>query len=226
MKLFARLLAFGALGLIPVLGLVPAPSASAEQIPEVSYLPVEEPLDVGGTLLQPGTYVIRVLPSDSNRNILQVTNEDRTKIFATVLSVPHALPATEQAKDTKFVFYPATGDSPRALRTWFNAETTSDGGHDIVYPERRAMEIASVIKEPVVAYKDETKVEELKTTPLEVVSSDQKVASYTERTPTQKIAEMNEGAGMPRTAGSGPSFLMFGLLALAVAFSVRAFRAA
>ncbi|MFA6954833.1 MAG: hypothetical protein WC538_03055 [Thermoanaerobaculia bacterium] len=225
MKLFARLLAFGALGLIPVLGFAPAPSASA-QIPETSYLPVEEPLDVGGTILQPGTYVIQVLPSISNRNILQVTNEDRTKIFATVLSVPHALPATEDAKDTKFIFYPASGDSPRALRTWFNAESTSNGGHDIVYPEERAMQIAAAVKEPVIAYKDDTKVEELKTTPLEVVNADQKVASYTERDLPAKVAEMSEGAGMPRTAGSGPSFLIFGLLALAVALSVRAFRAA
>jgi hypothetical protein len=224
MKLFARLLAFGALGLIPVLGLAPAPSASAE-IPEVAYLPVDQPLDVGGTILEPGTYVIRVLPSISNRNILQVTNEDRTRVFATVLSVPHALPATEQATATQFVFYPASGDYPRALRTWFNPESTSDGGHDIVYPERRAMQIASVVQEPVIAYKDETKVEELKTTPLEVVNADQKIASYTERDLPEKVADMSEGAGMPRTAGSGPSFLIFGLLALAVALSVRAFRA-
>jgi len=225
MKLFARLLAFGALALIPVIGIAPAPSASAE-IPEVAYLPVDEPLDVGGTILEPGTYVIRVLPSISNRNILQVTNEDRTKVFATLLSIPHPLPVNEEATATKFVFYPAAGDSPRALRTWYNPESTSDGGHDIVYPERRAMQIASVVKEPVVAYKDETKVEELKTTPLVVVSADQKVASYTERDLPPKVAEMSEGAGMPRTAGSGPSFLLFGLLALAVAVSIRAFRAA
>jgi hypothetical protein len=223
MKLFARLLAFGALGVISVFGLAPAPLANA-QIPEVSYLPVEEPLDVGGTTLQPGVYVIRVIPSMTNRNILQVTNEDRTKVFATLLSVPHALQASADAKDTKFIFYPAVGDSPRALRTWFNAETTSDGGHDIVYPETRALQIASVVKEPVVAYKDETKVEELKTTPLEVVNADQKIASYTEPNPPAKVAEMSEGAGMPRTAGNGPAFLVFGLLALAFAASVRAYR--
>ena len=29
------------------------------QTPEASILPVTEPLDVGGTILQPGTYLIR-----------------------------------------------------------------------------------------------------------------------------------------------------------------------
>ena len=221
MKLFTRVLALGVFGVI--CGIVPTP-ASATPIPEVSYLPVEEPLDVGGTILEPGVYVIRVLPSDSNRNLLQITNEDRTIIFATVLSVPHALPASDEMRDTKFVFFPASNGAPRALRTWFNGETTSDGGHDIVYPERRAMQIAAVVKEPVVAYKNETVTEELKTTPLEIVTPEQAIATYVEPAP-QKVAGMSEGAGMPRTAGSGPLLSALGLLALVVAASLRVFRA-
>lgn len=222
MKLFARLLALGAF--IVMFGSVPTP-VSATPIQELSYLPVEEPLDVGGTILEPGVYVISVLPSDTNRNILQITNEDRTKIFATVLSIPHALPASDEMKDTKFVFYPATNGAPRALRTWFNGETTSDGGHDIVYPERRAMQIAAVIKEPVVAIKDETTTEELKTTTLEVVTPEQKVAEYVAPAPPQAtVAEMNEETEMPRTAGNGPLFIALGLLALVVAASLRVFR--
>lgn len=203
-----------------------SPSSASAVIPEVSYLPVEEPLDVGGTILEPGVYLIRVLPSISNRNLLQITNEDRTKVYATVLSIPHPLPATEEAKDTKFVFYPASNGAPRALRTWFAPDSTSDGGHDIVYPERRAMQIASVAMTPVVAYKDETPVEELKTTELELVTPDQKVAEYVEQVPTEKVASMAEGSEMPRTASNGPLLLTLGLLLVVGALGLRAVRSA
>ncbi|MCM2317342.1 MAG: hypothetical protein NDJ92_19515, partial [Thermoanaerobaculia bacterium] len=163
-----------------------------------------------------------------NRNMLQVTNEDRTKVYATVLSVPHALPATEEEKHTKFIFYPASNGAPRALRTWFAPDSTSDGGHDIVYPERRAMQIASAAMTPVVAYKDETPPEELKTAQLEVVTPDQKIATYVEPAPTetQKVASMAEGAELPRTAGNGPLLLTFGLLLVVGALGLRAVRSA
>lgn len=223
MNRLTKWLALSALAI--TLGML-SPSSASAAIPEVSYLPVEEPLDVGGTILEPGVYVIRVLPLDSTRNMLQVTNEDRTKIFATVLSIPHALPATEEQKHTKFVFYPASNGAPRALRTWFAPDSTSDGGHDIVYPERRAMQIASVAMTPVVAYKDETPVEELKSTQLEVVTPDQKVTTYVEQAPTEKVASMAEGSEMPRTAGNGPLLLTLGLMLVVGALGMRALRSA
>ncbi len=222
MKTLSKLLALGALGVI--LGIVPAPTATAV-IPEVSYLPVEEPLDVGGTVLQPGVYVIKVVPNIANRNILQVLNEEQTKVFATVLSIPHAVSATEEQTNTQFIFFPASGNSPRALRTWFNAESTSGGGHDIVYPERRAVEIAMVANAPVVAYKDDTTIEEMKTTELELVTPDQKIAVYVPPPPPAQIAMVSdEDDELPRTAGNGPLFLTLGLLLVVVAASARAFR--
>lgn len=192
------------------------------QAPEASYLRVGEPLDVGGTLLQPGVYVIRVLPL-TNRNILQVTNEDRSKIYATVLSIPHAL-GTKEQKNTEYVLYPPTAGSPRALRTWFAPDSASAGGHDIVYPERRAMELAALVKEPVVAYKDETKVEELKIAKLEVVTPQKEIIPYVEPTPAPKPAVIAAAAELPRTASRIPLVATLGLLMLGVAVGIRALR--
>ena len=225
MKVLSKLAVLGAIGLLFTIGTAPG---VASPIPEASYLRVDEPLDVGGTILEPGTYVIRVLPSISNRNILQVTNEEMTKVFATVLSVPHPLPATVEQEFTRFVYYPAAGNSPRALRTWYAADSTSDGGHDIVYPERRAIQIAMVAHAPVVAYKDETSTEALKTTTLQVVTPDQKIVEYVEpsrmeETPP-RVAQLSEEDELPRTAGSGPLLVLIGSLLLVVGAAVRAFR--
>lgn len=224
MNVLSKLAVLGAIGLLFTLASAPS---GASPIPEASYLRVDEPLDVGGTILEPGTYVIRVLPSISNRNILQVTNEEMTKVFATVLSVPHPLPATVEQEYTKFVFYPASGNAPRALRTWYAPDSTSHGGHDIVYPERRAAEIAMVVKEPVVAYKDETPTEELKTTTLEVVNPDRQITAYVEPTKPEmppRVAQLSEGDEMPRTAGNGPLLVLIGSLLLVVGVAARAIR--
>ena len=222
MKMFTRLLLMSAL--VVVFGSIATFDAIA-QIPETSFLHVTEPLDVGGTLLQPGTYVIRVLPSYSNRNLLQVTNEDRTKIFATVLSIPHAYTADREGQNTEYVLYPAVEGTARALRTWYAVDSTSKGGHDIVYPERRAMELAPLVKEPVYAYKGEDKVEELKVAPVVVVVTPAKeVVAYVE--PAPKPVLVAEATELPVTASRIPLFATIGLLLVVVAFGIRAMRVA
>lgn len=229
MKALTRLLALSAF--VVIFGVISVPHAVA-QIDEASHLSVAEPLDVGGTILQPGAYVIRVQPLFTNRNILEVTNEDRSKVFARVLSIPHGLsPRKEQehAKFTEYVYFPAIEGSPQALRTWFAPGSTSGGGHDIVYPERRAMQLAAVVKEPVIAIKDETKTEELKTVKLLVVTPEKEVIAFVEPmpapAPAQKPVMIAEARELPKTAGRLPLFATLGLLLLGTAVGIRALRA-
>lgn len=221
MKVLTRLLALSVLAVI--FGAFSAPQVMA-QIQEASYLRLTEPLDIGGTVLQPGVYVIRVLPSNENRNTLQVTNEDRSQVYATVLSIPHTLSSTVQQTSTEYVYYPATSGSPRALRTWFAPNATSHGGHDIVYPQGRAIELAVVVKEPVVAYKDATPPAELKTAELVVVTPAKEVIPYVEPTPAPAPAVVAEVRELPHTASRVPLFATLGLLMLCVAVGIRAFR--
>jgi len=68
---------------------VAAPVASAQSNWENSTFTVTEPLDVGGFVLPPGTYLIKVVMLQSNRNTIQVTNTEQTKVFANVLCTPH-----------------------------------------------------------------------------------------------------------------------------------------
>lgn len=215
------------------------------QIPENSPLILDEPTDIGGAVLSPGVYHIRVVPLNTTRNILQVMSEDKSKVMATVLSVPHALPASE--RDTplaQFVFYPATEYSPRALRTWFAPDPPSGGGHDIVYPESRAMELAEAARTRVVAYPGEVRADaDLQTATLESVTPDREVQPYDpslEEREFTTIAEsrppsMAEGReellpeeerDLPQTAGRGPLLVIVGALSLVVALALRRITAA
>jgi hypothetical protein len=213
---------------LALLLLVPALYA---QTPEVSTLPVTEPLDVGGTVLQPGTYLIRVVSPRADRNKVQITSLDRQTVYATVLTIPHELEPGEKVPDSMFVYFPAGEGQPRALRTWFAPDPASGGGHDIVYEESRAKQLARLANEPVVSYRGE------ETASLEVVTPEATVQPYvveqhttmTMPAPapapapvaTPMTSSTNTDMEMPQTASRLPMMALIGLLSLAGALVVR-----
>lgn len=216
MKSMMKLIAASAFALLVV-----APGAFA-QIPEVSVLPVSEPLQIGDTVLQPGTYTIKLVPGFTNRNIVQVTSQDGKTVHATVLSVPHQLAAGEELPNTTFVFYPAEAGQPRALRTWFAADAVSNGGHDIVYEESRAKMLARAANSRVVSYTDDVAEVDFGTTELRVVAPDATVETYRAPVTTRRV-QIAEARPMelPATAGRVPMVALLGLLAVAGAVAVR-----
>jgi hypothetical protein len=154
--------------------MIAAPAAFA-QTPQVSTLPVDSPLDVGGTILQPGVYTIRVLPTLSDRNRVQITSPDLKTIYATVLTVPHDLEPNEEIPNSRFIFYTTADGQARALRTWFPPDSQWKAGHDIVYEESRAKELARLANEPIVSYRGES----IDTAELETVAPDATISVYT-----------------------------------------------
>jgi hypothetical protein len=197
--------------------------ANAQQPSNASELSVDEPVDVGGTILQPGTYRIEVAKLDENRDMLQVKSVDRMKLYTTTLSIPHATIAGEVMPETRFVYYPATAGLPKVLRTWYEEGRSS--GHDIVYSRARALELAATLKQPIVAMPNETKEAEYVTAPLVVVTPEQQEKPYVwTRTvePTTQVAEAAPIQELPRTASSLPLYALLGVLALGGAFGLHA----
>ena len=188
------------------------------QSSEYSIMTVTEPLDVGGTILQPGAYRIKVVPLQTNRNMLQVKSVDRSELYLTVLSINH--PRLEGRPETEYVYYPAASGLPKALRTWYPAEVGS-GGHDIVYPGDRAAELAARVKEPVPAYRlagpvTEERLKTVDVTPMRW-SETPAVTTSPAPPPPVKVAESK----LPNTASSFPLLAGLGLVALGTAASLR-----
>lgn len=162
-----------------LLGFALAPKANAQGTVEQSSFNLTEPLDIGGTILQPGDYQIKVVLLQGNRNLLRVMNADGTKVLGTVLSVPHQEgPGAVKIPASRYTYYPASAGHIMALRTWYAPDTPGLGGHDIVYPEQRAMELAAAVNEPVVAIPDTTKEADYATAPLVVVTPAKEVKPY------------------------------------------------
>ena len=223
MKKLMTCLATGAFATI--LGVASAPAALAQSENERGTFTLTEPLDVGAVTLQPGTYLIKVVLIDSNRDMLRVTSPDETTVFTTLLTRPHPILENEVIPENRYVSWATAPGQPRALRTWY--PRYRDSGHDIVYPQKRAMELAAIARESVIAIPDEAKEAEYRTAPLLVVTPERQVKPYapvmamSPPKPAPALVAESRKASLPNTASRLPLYAALGLLSLAGAFGLR-----
>lgn len=223
MKKLMNCLALGAIATL--LGVASAPAASAQSPRERATFTLTEPIDVGAVTLQPGTYLIKVVLIDSNRDMLRVTSADETTVYTTLLTRPHPILENEVIPESRYVSWATPPGQPRALRTWYAPDRSI--GHDIIYPQKRALELAALARETVIAIPDSVREAEYRTAPLLVVTPDRQVKSWepaTVATPAKPAPVLVAESGpspMPNTASRTPLYAALGLLSLAGAFGLR-----
>jgi hypothetical protein len=115
---------------------------------------------------------------------------------------------------------------PEAIRAWFYPGRT--WGEEFVYPKSRAVELAKIINEPVLATSVELAtlpIEALKTAPVVAVKptgEEVQVAEVVELPPEVAAAKPVEVAALPQTASYLPLVGLIGLLSLGAWFGVSA----
>jgi hypothetical protein len=214
--------------LAAVLAAIVAIPAAAQIEKEKSIFTVTDSIQVGSKVVPPGTYLIRVVPLSYNRNLVQVTSEDGSKVFASALATPHPKRDDEQIPSSRFLYYPTAEGQVKALRTWFAPSTPY--GQDIVYPKKRASELAIATKESVVAIPEETTETEYKTVPYTTITREGTEAVYTAPQPETRVAQVDTAPAaapappvksLPRTASDVPLAALLGSASLALAFVAR-----
>jgi hypothetical protein len=207
-------------------------TASAQAWNKRTSVTFSEPIEIPGSgaqVLPAGTYVFRLLDSQSDRHIVQIFNEDESHLYATILAIPnYRLRATDK---TVMTFAERAAGEPQAIRAWFYPGDNS--GQEFVYPKKRAVELAKITNQPVLFIPDEAApniiasartptelpVIALKEVPLRAVEPSGKDVAITEVVvppPVQTAAQL------PRTASGLPLLALFGVLCLSVAVSIRA----
>jgi len=90
-------------------------------------------VEVPGTVLQPGRYIMKLVDTPGDRHVVQFSNERENHVFATVL----AIPAWRENPSSRsiFTFYEAPVGQPQAMRTWFYPG--DNFGQEFVYPKER-----------------------------------------------------------------------------------------
>ena len=99
----------------------------------------------GWAILPAGSYVFKILDSQSDRHIVQIFSKDEKTIYATVLAIPnYRLQATDK---TVINFSERAAGEPEAIRAWFYPGR--NWGDEFVYPKARAMALAKATNTPV-----------------------------------------------------------------------------
>jgi len=215
--------------------LLPTASLQADTWNKKTVLTVTEPIELPScctashtVTLQPGEYVIKLMDSLSEKNII-----------TTILAIPNY--RLKPTGDTVFQYWEVPAGQPKELRAWFYPG--DNFGQEFVYHKQKALEIATFVKTPVPAIEvDTVAVEELKTVPLVAFDdsgkSSELAATAPEPVVTPEPVQIAERAApapadpapaeaapvaLPRTASNMPLLGLIGLLSLA-AFGVLSIR--
>jgi hypothetical protein len=105
-------------------------AANADMANKETEMTFSGPVELPGVALPAGTYVFKLLDSASDRDIVQIFNQDETHVYATIIGVPSY--RLEPTDDTKVSFEERPAGAPEAIRTWFYPGDTS--GVEFVYP--------------------------------------------------------------------------------------------
>jgi hypothetical protein len=223
--------------------------AKAGELNQKTIFTFEKPVQLPGIVLPAGTYIFKLVNFTIDRNVVQVLNQEETKIYATIMTVPSY--RQNPVEDTLIVFEERSGGSPQAIKEWFFPDRRY--GHEFIYPKKESIELAKA--EPVAwtdqsgqAMQDEesdysrllqmeqtepselAKAEEEPGTSnrpstdaeldyMQLLQQEQKRASEQEQAPIPVQSAML--GELPRTASHLPLVFVSGILLVIVGFGVR-----
>ena len=101
----------------------------------------------GGVMLPAGKYTFKLADTSGSRDVVQVFNEDETKILAMFLTVSATRP--EVAEDSVITFAEAPASAPQPVRFWYYPGRRD--GHEFIYPMDQARRIAQLTRTRVLA---------------------------------------------------------------------------
>ena len=219
---------------IALMGAAFTTKARADESDKKTTITFSGPVEIPGVhltgwgVLPAGTYVFKIMDSQSDRHIVQIFNKDETVIYATILAIPnYRLKATDK---TVMTFRERPAGEPEALRAWFYPG--SNYGEEFVYGKSKAMELAKTSATPVLFTQVETvevpgpimavdapAVVELKAAPVAAFkTTGEEVALVEVVTPVPAPPSETGAAALPATASSLPLIGLLGLMALGGAF--------
>jgi hypothetical protein len=204
---------------------VVAHRAQADEWDKKTVLTVNQPIQVADKLLEPGKYVFKLLDSSSDRHIVQIFNDDQSRLINTVLAIPNY--RLQPTGDSRFAFWETPRGNARALRAWFYPG--DNFGQEFPYPKHLAtIETASVTTSPQIPAAQTHPVEtapepqpqteasapepEQRNQPVEIAQNAPPPATPTpEPSPTSEQPKT-----LPNTASAFPLIGLLGLLSVGV----------
>jgi hypothetical protein len=183
-------------------------AAMADEFDQATKVTFSEPVEVPGHVLAAGTYWFTLLDSSANSNIVQIWNNDRSKLVATIFAVSDY--RYRPTGKTVINFEERPADQPEAIEAWFYPG--ENFGHEFVYPKARAAALAVQTQKAVLSMPDAT-------------ANDAAPPAMNAVTPSGEEAELSEivesevpsdevVTRLPQTASPLPLFGLLGFMAI------------
>jgi hypothetical protein len=248
-----RVNAFTTMASLVLLGTMTAPVSMADDWNRKTTITFSGPVEIPGVhlsgwgVLPAGTYVFKILDSQSDRHIVQIFSKDEKTVYATVLAIPnYRLKVTDK---TVMTFTERPAGEPEALRAWFYPGR--NWGEEFVYPKARAVQIAKAANLPVlftpaelplevaepIKSVNEPMVEDLRKAPIMAIKpsgEEVQLAEVITMPPAEEATQAPSGSlaaqpqpanpamtGLPATASQLPSIGMLGLALLGAAVGLK-----
>jgi hypothetical protein len=139
-----------------------APYTFADENDKRTEVTFSGPVEVPGMVLPPGTYVFKLLDSESDRNVLQIFDKNGQHLVTTVLAVPDYRLRTPSKPI--ITFEERASNSPEAIKAFFYPG--DNFGLQFVYPHNQAVKIARRTNQSVLSMHDETTTRDMKKTDI------------------------------------------------------------
>ncbi len=130
-----------------------ANTSRADEWNQKLTLTFNEPVEIPGQVLTPGTYVFKVGTGDisDDRSIVRVYNKSEDRLYGAFMTIPDYRLTRTSKPVLEFEERPV--GSPEAIYAWFYPGDKT--GHEFVYPKSEAMRLAKANNRPVASMPDE-----------------------------------------------------------------------
>ncbi len=206
-------------------------SARADEWNKKTIITVNESIQVPGKVLPAGTYVMKLMDSQSDRHIVQIFDKNEQHLQTTILAIPNY--RLEPTGKTQFQFWETPPGQPKALRAWFYPG--DNFGQEFAYPKSEAMQIASETHQqvPTTYAQNESELTTAKVGTVNEQGTEQEMAQSTPPPPPQATPQPEPQAStpaptpqeLPHTGSPYPLVGLLGLLSLGAFFVLKAVRA-
>ena len=119
--------------------------AKADAWDKMTIVTVNKPIIAGSKVLDPGTYVWKLMDSSSNRHVVQIFDKDQKHLEETILAIPNY--RLQPEGNTQFSFWETPAGVPKAVRAWFYPG--DNYGQEFAYPKKLVAQLASAAPTPI-----------------------------------------------------------------------------
>jgi hypothetical protein len=176
------------------------PVLRADEWNKKTVVTVDQEIQLPNVVLQPGTYVFKLVDSQSDRHIVQILNKDENQVITTLLAIPNY--RLQPRGKTVFAFWEVPAGQIPAVRAWFYPGDVI--GQEFPYPKDRAMQVAAYTKTAVPTSNAQS-TEDMKSTAIASVNQNGQTSEldqnvYTAQTPAPTPAPETVAAAEPQAA--------------------------